>query len=388
MVEALSRELAATLGLKTASRAGNAPPASAPAYHAYMSGHVAAVQFRQTFQLETAANAERSLKRAIELDPSYSDALADLGRLRLIFAWPRMNESNTTISEAEEYARKALVADPRHATAHAVMAGAAILRFRPLEGLEFGKRGVEADPNSVPALDSVADAYEALGLYESAQAVYGRVARMDASEMDPFVFGVRLLVRLGRIGEAEQEVRRAAEINTASPHVPLVEAEILMAKRDCAGAEAKLRKLQETMAARLGGDEKKAYLFSYVDRALALAQLRQGRPELARATLARYGDVVAHRLDTSILLTADLGMHQAAVRNIEVSPYYQNYRYLVTEPALRPLHSDEQFRVLLDKTYTEWVRTLAELKESLPAQPPKLPPPGEFLAGTSSHRAN
>jgi hypothetical protein len=73
-------------------------------------------------------------------------------------------------------------------------------------------------------------------------------------------------------------------------------------------------------------------------------------------------------------------MHKEAIRNIEISPYYQNYRFLVTEPMLKTLYREQEFQRLLDRSYADWARTLAELKDTLPAQPPNLLSPGEFLA--------
>ena len=380
MGEAVAHSLAARLGVHSAVSTVNVPPESAAAYQAYLNGHSAAAATRQTFQLESAKTAERNLKRALDLDPNYADALAELGRLRLLFALPGTRESEALIAQAESFARRALEVAPRHVLSNAVLAQVAVLRFRPREGLEYAKRAVELDPGSIPALDSVADAYEALGLYESAVLVYGRVAKMDPVDVEPFLFGGPLLARLGRFDEATKRVQELAAIDSNSPHIPFIEAEILIRKGDFPAAEELVRKLREMMMARLAGDQKQAYLYGYIDRVLALAQLRQGREDFARQTLAAYGAVLAGRLDTQILITTALAMPKEALRNIELNPYYQSYRYLVTEPGLKPLYGVASFQQLLDTRYTEWARTLEELRDSLPSKPPQLASPGEFLA--------
>ncbi len=379
MGEVVSHGLAERLGLRQVPGLSNVSAATPAAYQAYLDGHTAATMARQTFELEALQTSVRSLKRALELDPNYADALADLGRMQLLLALPKTNENGAMIAEAEGYARRALTVAPRHVASHVVLATAAIMRFRPLEGLEFSKRAVDLDSSYIPALESLAEAYEALGYYESATQMNARLLQLEPVEMDAYLFGGRLQAKLGHFDEAAACVRAFSRVNVSSPHIPFIESEILLAKGDYLAAEEKLKTLRELMTARLR-DKSKAYLYSYIDRELALAQVRQGREAFARQTLARFGAVFSCRVDTPILLAAALGMPREAIRNIEVNPYYQNYRYLVTEPWLKPLYGEQAFQELLDKSYIDWVRGLEEVRDSLPAQPPKLPSPGEFLA--------
>ena len=154
-----------------------------------------------------------------------------------------------------------------------------------------------------------------------------------------------------------------------------VEPRVLVAR-----IQALLRRGRNSVLARLTADPELAFRLSYLDYALALAQLRQGRSEFGREVVRKHGAVSPRSLDDLILLTAGLGMPREAIENLEASHFYRNYRYLATEPGLKPLYGDPGFRKLLEETYQEWNGMLADVGDSLPVQPPVLPAPKELLA--------
>jgi hypothetical protein len=112
---------------------------------------------------------------------------------------------------------------------------------------------------------------------------------------------------------------------------------------------------------------------------LALVQAQWGRPERARQLLSKSGKPRVRMSDFIILLAASADEPEMALANIRLNPYYRNYRFLVTEPGLKPLYGDGAFQQLLRDTYPDWVRLLSEQREILVAPPPNLPSPQEFI---------
>ena len=349
------------------------------AQEAYLHGHYFTLHFQQTFQQESLYSAERYLRRALELEPDSADARATLAALDLYAAYPWSKESPRYLDEGEKLARTVLIRNPQHVTALAALAKAALFRQQPRIALDQAQRAVNIDPDSTDALTQLADVYQALGLFESAAEVYRRCLILDPVIVTPYISGALPLVRLGEYEEAISWARRFARIDPTSTHIIGMEAYALTRQGEFAAAEARLRSGRAGLKERLNDDAASAFRYSYFDLALALAELRQGRPAFAREVVRKHSAPSPRRLDDLILLTAGLGMPREAIENIEASHYYRNYRYLVTEPGLKPLYQEPGFETLLVQTYHEWRETLAEYGDELPVQPPVLPTPTEFL---------
>jgi hypothetical protein len=65
------------------------------------------------------------------------------------------------------------------------------------------------------------------------------------------------------------------------------------------------------------------------------------------------------------------------IRNSSIN---RNYRWMVSDPDIASLHNEPRFRELLYELYSKWQRDLDQLGPSLPARPPKLPTPEEYLS--------
>ena len=80
-----------------------------------------------------------------------------------------------------------------------------------------------------------------------------------------------------------------------------------------------------------------------------------------------------------IRLAASVGEDNLAIHLVRTSQFYNNYRWLITDPDMATLRNNPAFRELLNELYAKWLRDVAELGPSLPARPPKLPTPQTYL---------
>jgi TolB-like protein/Flp pilus assembly protein TadD len=359
---------------------------SPEAYEALLQGHYAYIHYRQSFQPEAGRTAERSLERALNLEPGYADALGLLAQLKVATVYPWNDRSAQKIKEAENLAKAALKIEPQHVRTLAAMSSVNVYQGRLREALDYAMRAYELEHRNPVVLNQLAEVYEALGFYESSTEVYDRCLREEPVVMDPYIFGALPLVRLGRYAEAIDWVHRFRAIDPVSVHVVGIEAYALIRQGKPSEAEERLLRSRNSVADRFADSPDLAHWFSYLDYSLALAQVRQGRTNFGREVVRRHGLVSRRSLDDVILLTAALGMPQAAVENIDTNPFYRNYRYLVSEPGLEPLYDEPEFRKLLSQTYSEWNRMLADYGDSLPVRPPELPSPDEFVEEHASSK--
>jgi TolB-like protein/class 3 adenylate cyclase len=102
------------------------------------------------------AEARKLFERATELDPNYAPAYIGLGRTyrySVIQGWS--SDPQTTLREAETFARKAILIDPQNPGAHALL-GQILVQFGDYDGaLDELRRAVDLNPSD-------ADAYSGL----------------------------------------------------------------------------------------------------------------------------------------------------------------------------------------------------------------------------------
>jgi TolB-like protein/class 3 adenylate cyclase len=201
------------------------------------------IRYRNTFTKEANLHGREVLIKAIELDPSYAEAYAWLGKIYGVdFAYqltgPARQES---LDHALELIEKAIALKPDLAVAYAFLNFALFYDGRVEEALVAGRKSVELAPNDTECLIQLARVEMINGLYAEALAtaekamrlnpsppeyyfwIYGQVLyatghydkALDALRtqvaMNPAIMFVHLnvaitLVRLGRIDEARSEI--------------------------------------------------------------------------------------------------------------------------------------------------------------------------------------
>jgi adenylate cyclase len=129
------------------------------------------------------ARAESLLRRAIELDPDYADALAALADCLLLQAIEgsvRADRLTAARADAIAFARRAVAVDPMNCRALSVAAfalGAMYHRFE--EGLELAQQAVMLNPGSAAVHNSCGQVFIALGEPDKALACFEEARRLS-----------------------------------------------------------------------------------------------------------------------------------------------------------------------------------------------------------------
>ena len=143
---------------------------------------------RQT--AESAKRADEPLRKAIELDPGYPDALgmlADIIATRTVNGWHE--KSWRGMEEALEMSRRALDAGPENSTCLACAASTYVLLARRFdEGLELAERALRLHPNSVFVRNRAGVAFTNCGESDKALEQFETAWRMNPQDPKAFTF--------------------------------------------------------------------------------------------------------------------------------------------------------------------------------------------------------
>jgi len=165
MVRALAGVLAPELLQVELARAVQRSAEEEGAYELYVRGYW---HYRH-FTRESVQTAERLYKAALELEPNYARALANLSMCRNYVAISRwVPDTDAAYQEALDYARRAVAADRRDPTTHFVL-GVAYLNSRRLQqGIVSLGEAIRLNPSYAHALANLGHAYNYLNRPEDA----------------------------------------------------------------------------------------------------------------------------------------------------------------------------------------------------------------------------
>ena len=160
------------------------------------------------FKLDKNDEAERALRKAIELDPKFAAAFAYLGLIRA-----RTGAYDEAISLYES----ALQADPRLAVVHHLIAEAMLKQMnadaRVIE--THLKQTVEMDPTFTPARLSLGKLYMRAQRWTEAAAEFEQVVKLDPNVPDGYYQLGLAYGRLKRAGEAQSAMATFKRLNDA-----------------------------------------------------------------------------------------------------------------------------------------------------------------------------
>jgi TolB-like protein/DNA-binding winged helix-turn-helix (wHTH) protein/Tfp pilus assembly protein PilF len=198
------------------ARASAVPTESMGAYHCLLRG----LAMMNTLDDDDLARAGELMRRAIELDPNYAQAHAQLAwwhNLRVGEGRSPMTSEDARL--AESLSRRAVELDPRDAVVLSVAAHVlSFVRGRPREAMDLFDRALAINPNCTLAWSRSATTQVFLGNGEQA---LDRVARaMLLSPFDPVAFTFNTTrgnasMLLGRYDEAVSWLGKARRLNPA-----------------------------------------------------------------------------------------------------------------------------------------------------------------------------
>lgn len=204
IARAILEELEPTLGL---SAVETSPVTSnLAAWEAFLRG-------RQAFYTRAMNEAMRELQHAVELDPGFLDAWAYLGATGAaglsLFSGAELAEA---FAEADRATARVLAANPNHSLALAGRSRLAAAREDLFDAMYFGRRAAAEERSG-----STAHLWYGMDLLLAGYSEEAVSVLEEAVRRDPFVMpnqgwlGYAYLA-LGRYGEGEERIRRAAEL--------------------------------------------------------------------------------------------------------------------------------------------------------------------------------
>jgi len=352
---------------RQADRGAGLRRVSASARDLLSKGRHSALEYGNGFEERNLAAARRRLRAALELEPDYIEALAELAQLELHCLYPPRDEANRILERARALLGRALAIDPNHARSLHLLGHVEGSALRPHVALRLTERAVDLAPDDPEGRTHLAVCYASLGFWESTLFECDRARVLDPVWEAPHRMRLLVLTRMGRFDETRVGIEMLAREGTVPADVTMARFDLCLARGDRAGARAALL----APDAGLLPDQK-----DRAEIALALLDALDGRHASARRVLEAHRDDPPRFFDHTIRLALALDDDETAVGLLRRSPVHRNYRWIAGETALRPARRNHpRWRDLIDELYASWIRDLDEIGPRLPVRPVALTPP-------------
>jgi TolB-like protein/class 3 adenylate cyclase/Tfp pilus assembly protein PilF len=167
------------------------------------------------FTRESNMEAEALFRKAVDLDPDYARAWANVAftlSVRNVFGWT--DKPDATLGEAERNANKALALDDSDVQAHLALHNISMRRKQPERAVKFGERIVALDPSNSDGYVALAVALDYAGRHAEGLAVMQQA--LFLTPRSPFFYvwiEGKCLFMLGRYEEALARFEKAVEKN-------------------------------------------------------------------------------------------------------------------------------------------------------------------------------
>jgi len=303
------------------------------AHNAYLQGHF----HFQRRNLEDYRKAVDYFDEAIRLDPAYALAYAERSEA-WSFIGDLTGQHEPAWSKARSDAEKAVAIAPGLAEAHAALGwNLFFIDWKFAEGLKELNRAKELSPANPSANDLLARAIVYLGRIDEAERQVRYAVDLDPLSVIAQGNLARVLLFAGKLDEADAAARKAAELQptSASSHRWQVVVAVLRGDGETALREAQLEP-----------DE------GYRRFEVALAQQIRGDPQAADAALA---DLIANGRDQLAYQIAEVyavrGEKDKAFEWLQISfdQHDTGTLALLVDPLLRGLRDDPRYKNLLAK---------------------------------------
>ena len=213
-------------------------PSYALAYTGLADSYALQVDYRGVPVREGMERARAMARHAIALDESLAEAHTSLGWVQFIYDWDW--------EAAERSFRRALELNPRYATAHQWYAWIFVARGRFHEAVVEGRTSVELDPASVSLRRTLGWLLLYAGDAEGAVTCLRRAVAMNPTAEETLRILGFALARLGQIDEAEAALRDAAAASSEDAYALGALAWVLAG----AGRREEARALRDALVAR------------------------------------------------------------------------------------------------------------------------------------------
>ncbi|MEY9784991.1 tetratricopeptide repeat protein [Sinorhizobium fredii] len=230
------------------------------------------------------------LHRALELDPGYAAARANLGMTYIVDFAQNLSgrASRTDVETGLSEARQAVRLDPNLAVGYQVLSFGLSVNGDFASAMQAAQRAVELNPNDPDSLMALAKAQVRFGSYDEAVRNAERARRLHpmAPEYYTYVYG-QALYAAGRLDEADQVLRECLIRAPREADCLLIHTAVLIQREDVQGA-------QRTMALLTDVDPE----FSLADER---ANRRFGNSPLMEQFLAQLAEARAPDATSGIL---------------------------------------------------------------------------------------
>ncbi|AWI60984.1 adenylate/guanylate cyclase domain-containing protein [Sinorhizobium fredii] len=188
------------------------------------------------------------LHRALELDPGYAAARANLGMTFIVDFAQNLSgrASRTDVETGLSEARQAVRLDPNLAVGYQVLSFGLSVNGDYASAMQAAQRAVELNPNDPDSLMALAKAQVRFGSYDEAVRNAERARRLHpmAPEYYTYVYG-QALYAAGRLDEADQVLRECLIRAPREADCLLIHTAVLIQREDVQGAQRTMALLTE-----------------------------------------------------------------------------------------------------------------------------------------------
>jgi len=206
---AIVESLKEHLGLQGEAAPRVIAAANTEAHDAYLRGRHLMVQ-RTVATVEGAA---REFEKAVELDPGYAPAHAELAIATLLVVGSGSVTDTEAIARATPHAERAMALEPTLAQAHAATGFLLWSQWNPEEALTHFEQAIQINPNYSIAYTWMANLLDfSLGRYDESFPMRETALRLDPLSIPAINLYVLALIYRNRLADADRELEKIASI--------------------------------------------------------------------------------------------------------------------------------------------------------------------------------
>jgi adenylate cyclase len=195
VTQSIVRALEVELTDNERTRVARPPTVSLEAYDEYLRGKSYAARVQAT------ESAREHFLRALDLDPDFADACAELAGTYLT-DWISRSADDGALERASECACRAIELDPEKPVPRSVLGSIRAFAGDHDAGVDEAERAVSLDPNSAECWSRLGTVYSLAGRSEDALSAHRRAQRLDPSGGRHHHFGIAVAYR--QLGEDDQ----------------------------------------------------------------------------------------------------------------------------------------------------------------------------------------